>query len=241
MRAVKWLVHRFGRAYCQEVCRREYEDQQFLRINERPIEFRFVFQELTRLNAVTVLDVGTGTTALPHLIHNCGFVVTATDNVGDYWPDGMFNRHFHVIDDDITQPRLAKRFDVITCISVLEHVANYDAAVRSMFAMLNPGGHLIVTFPYNEARYIENVYKLPSAAYGQDVPYICQVFSRAQIDNWLEENGGVVIHQEYWQCFTGEFWTRGELLRPPRQVGNEQPHQLSCILLKKLERCPERG
>ena len=233
MNVLKSVVHRVGRAYCQEVCRREYEDQSFVRVNERPIEFRFAFEQLAHLKAVSVLDVGTGMTALPHLIRNCGFVVTAIDNVRDYWTDGMFNRHFYVINDDIRNSKINKRFDVITCLSVLEHVTNHNAAMRSMFSMLNPGGHLVVTFPFNESRYVPNVYALPGAGYGQNLPYVCQVYSRAELDAWLAENGGTIVCQEYWHCFTGELWTFGTFLQPPRQVAKEQLHHLTCALLRR--------
>jgi SAM-dependent methyltransferase len=231
----KTLAHRLGRAYCREVCRREYNNQQFVRVSERPIEYRFVFEQLTQLNAVSVLDVGTGTTALPQLIRTCGFLTTAIDNIQDYWPEGMFNRHYHIINDDITDTRLGKTFDVITCISVLEHIANHDAAMRSMVALLNPGGHLIVTFPYNERRYVDNVYRLPGAGYGQDAPYICQVYSRDQVTGWLTASGATLVHQEYWRFFTGELWTFGEPLRPPREVSVDQPHHLSCLVLSAAE------
>lgn len=232
MNLAKSLVHRLGRIYCREICRREYESQQPGHINERPIEFRFVFEQLTRIKTATVLDVGTGTTALPHLIRNCGFMVTAIDNVRDYWPTGMVNRHYYVLNDDITKPRIEKRFDLITCISVLEHIRDHDAAMRSMFRLLNPGGHVVVTFPYNESRYVENVYKLPGAAYGQDLPYICQVFSRSQVDHWLRENHGTLLEQEYWQCVTGELWAFGESINPPRRVDKTERHQLSCLVMR---------
>jgi SAM-dependent methyltransferase len=233
MKAINAVVHRFGRAYTRELCRREFEAQQFVRINERPIEFRFVFEQLTRLNPKTVLDVGTGTTALPHLMRNCGYVVTAADNVRDYWPAGMFNRHYHVIDDDITTSRLDQRFDVVTCVSVLEHIANHDAAMHSMLSLLTPGGHLIVTFPYSESTYVDNVYKRPGAGYGWDNPYICQVYSRAQLDRWTAENDASIVAQEYWQCFEGELWTFGTPVQPPRRVDKADRHQLSCVLIQK--------
>jgi hypothetical protein len=35
-----------------------------------------------------------------------------------------------------------------------------------MFARLACGGHLIMTFPYNETRYVRNVYELPGSSYG---------------------------------------------------------------------------
>ena len=59
------------------------------RVNERPIEYRFVFDVATRVAPTTVLDVGTGKTSLPHLLWICGYEVTAIDNVSDYWADGL--------------------------------------------------------------------------------------------------------------------------------------------------------
>jgi SAM-dependent methyltransferase len=159
--------------------------------------------------------------------------VTAIDNIYDYWPKGMFNRHFYVIQDDITHTGLTKKFDLITCVSVLEHIPNYKAAVQSMFNCLHPRGHLVLTFPYNEKKYIENVYKIPGAGYGQDAPQICQVFSRNELDNLMKTNNGLILEQEYWEVFTGDFWTFGERLYPPRQVDKSEIHQLTCILCQK--------
>ena len=73
------------------------------------------------------------------MLFNCGYVVTATDNVRDYWPGACSNRHWTVIDDDITRTRLRSSFDFITCISTLEHIQDPDAAVGYTFALLNPG------------------------------------------------------------------------------------------------------
>jgi len=73
------------------LCRREYSSQKFTRFNERPVELSFVFRKIGEIYPRTVLDVGTGTTALPHLMRSCGCLVSAVDNVNDYWPTGMVN------------------------------------------------------------------------------------------------------------------------------------------------------
>ena len=80
----------------------EYKRQTFIGLSERPVEYSFVFKCIGMLCPTRVLDVGTGTTALPHLIRNCGPLVTAIDNINDYWPSGMSNRHYYVLDKDIT-------------------------------------------------------------------------------------------------------------------------------------------
>jgi len=233
MNIAKSQVHRFGRWYIQRVCRQEYETQQYRCTNERPVEYRFVFEQLTHTSPVRVLDVGTGTTALPHLMRNCGFLVTAIDNIRDYWPQGMVNRHYHVIQDDITAPTLNQTFDFITCISVLEHIKNHQQAMQSMFHLLNPGGHLLLTFPYSENTYVPNAYELPDAGYGKDEPYVCQVYSRRELSQWIEAARAKIVTQEYWQFFTGEFWTVGKRLSPPQRVDRDHLHQWTGLLLQK--------
>ncbi len=233
LRPVKLIINKIGMLYVSMLCRREFRAQRFYEINERPIELAFLFRQLTRIWPKTVLDVGTGVTSLPHLMRTCGFVVTAIDNIKDYWPYGMVNRHYHVINDDITSPQLRQTFDFITCISVIEHIAEHDAAVKSMFSMLNPGGHLVITFPYNEGQYVENVYKLPGAGVKAIPTFITQVYSRRELDRWLRDNDGTLIEQEYWQFYTGDYWTFGDLVTPPRQVTKELSHHVTCVLIRK--------
>jgi 2-polyprenyl-3-methyl-5-hydroxy-6-metoxy-1,4-benzoquinol methylase len=212
---------------------REYKLQKFEKFNERPVEYGFVFKALATIYPKSILDVGTGLTALPHLMRNCGFVVTASDNIVDYWPQGMNNRHYHVINDDITQTRIQQKFDLITCISTLEHIVPFDDAVANMFALLNTGGLLIITCPYTENGFIDNVYILPESTYPKDKAYGAHSFSKAEVANWCTKNNAEVVEQEYWQFWTGHCWTVGSPIVPPVRSDAERPHQISCILLKK--------
>ncbi len=230
---VKNILRQLLNRYIKRICRQEFEAQIFTRFNERPIEFSFVFRKLGEIYPRNILDVGTGTTALPHLMRNCGFIVTATDNIHDYWPSGMLNRHYHLIDDDITDTHLSETFDLITCISVLEHIQKHETAVYNMFSLLKKNGHLILTFPYNEKSYVKNVYELPDSSYGKGLPYITQSFSRGELKQWLRENQGIIIDQEYWQFWEGNYWTEGNQLIPPRCVTEDDKHQLACLLIQK--------
>ena len=227
---VKSAVHSAGRRYCQAVVQSEFDAQKFRRINERPIEYRFVFEAIRQFIPKTVLDVGTGESALPSLIRTCGPIVTAIDNIRDYWPEGMVNRHFHVKDEDATRA-ISGSYDLIACISVLEHIKSHDDAIRTMLGALNPGGHLVVTFPYNEKQYIPNAYALPGAGYGSDLPYVAQVYSRKELDRWFA--GASIVKQEYWRVFSGEFWTFGDTLRPPVETTKDDLHQLTCLVVRK--------
>ncbi len=233
LKALKSRTTTLLNRYVSRVCEQEFARQTFTRFNERPVEFGFVFRKMTEIYPRTILDIGTGTTALPHLMRNCGSLVTATDNVKDYWPAGMVNRHYHIIDDDIRASRIEARFDLITCISVLEHIGDSDGAVRNMFTLLKPGGHLLLTFPYNERGYVRNVYELPGSSYGQRAPYITQSYSRAELNRWRDENQATIVEQEYWRFWEGEYWTVGTQIIPPVRVSAAERHQLSCVHLKR--------
>lgn len=214
--------------------KKEYEHQKYIGINERVIEYEFVFKQLKKYYPKTVLDIGTGTTALPHLIRNCGFLVTAIDNIRDYWSDGMKNRHYHVIDDDITKTQVKSKFDLILCISVLEHIKDSTGAVKNMLSLLNSGGHLVLTCPYTENEYCKNVYELEgSDAFQKDLDFVCQSYSRANINEWFPIPEFQIIEQEYWELWEGNFWSTGKEVFPPILSNREDRHQLTCLVIKK--------
>ena len=216
------------------VVRREFKTQQFKRYNERPVEFAFLFRAIARLAPRSILDVGSGTTAVPHLMRNCGPVVTATDNVRDYWPRGMTNRHYYVLDDDIRHTRLHDTFDMVTCISTLEHIVPAEEAVRSMLGRLRPGGHLVITCPYTEREHVDNVYALPgSSRAGGRKRYVAQSFSRVDLDRWFC-GAGEIVEQEFWRYWTGAHWTEGTEIIPPEPSSAGRPHQHTCLLVRKL-------
>ena len=198
-----------GRWFLWPMLLLEWKRSHLKQLNERAAEYGYALKWLLKICPVDVLDVGAGTSSWPHLMANCGFHVTAIDKIKDYWKSGFFNRHYHVINDDVTRPKINRQFDFITCISVIEHIPNHKEAFFGMLGLLKPGGHLVLTFPYNEKRYIDNVYKLPKAGYGSDYPFICQVYSRTQIDEWLGGNSARIIDQEYYKIFSGELWTFG--------------------------------
>ena len=227
-------IHKIGGAYVNRICEAEAQSQTFLRINERPIEYSFALRALAAGQPRTVLDVGTGTTAWPHLLRNCGYVVTAIDNVRDYWPHGMTNRHWRVQDIDITQPNVelgGKKFDAITCISVVEHIEDHLAAVRNMVALLAPDGVLVITTPFSQHNPYPNVYKHPDVTWRMDLPYICRSSSETELLEWLG-CGLQVKHRELWQMFSGPVWRTGQ---PStwKQVSEDERHQLGCFAFSR--------
>jgi 2-polyprenyl-3-methyl-5-hydroxy-6-metoxy-1,4-benzoquinol methylase len=97
--AWKRYVNAIGLTYARLLAKREYKKQRFVSINERPIEYPFLFSSLAASSVETVLDVGTGQSALPSVLRTCGYAVTAIDNMSDYWPRGTTNKHYHIVDE----------------------------------------------------------------------------------------------------------------------------------------------
>ena len=229
---LKQAVHALGRAYLNHLTQDAALSQKFTRHNERSVEYGYVFQALSTYRPRSVLDVGSGDTALPSLMRTCGPIVTAIDNVRDYWRAGMVNRHWHIVDDDITRTNIIDRFDMITCVSVIEHIADHLDAMRSMMSLLAPDGVLVITTPYSETRHVSNVYELEGAAYGHDLPYICRSTSRSELDQWLDAAGGKLVDQEFWKNWSGDVWCQGDILDRPLKVEASAPHQLACLTIK---------
>jgi len=229
------ILRTIGRSYIRRILREEYINQR-IQLNERPIEFRFCFDCLTQTGATTVLDIGSGNTALPHLLYNCGCKVTAIDNVSDYWPSGLFNRHWAICDEDIVAPTLKQKFEMVTCISVIEHIEQHVEAFTSMAALTAPGGWMVVTTPYNEIEHVDNVYALPTASIGKHASYICRSSSRQTLNQWINATNLELITQEYWHTWTGRIWAQGKRVLPPKKVRQHNPHQLTCLLFHKPHR-----
>jgi 2-polyprenyl-3-methyl-5-hydroxy-6-metoxy-1,4-benzoquinol methylase len=230
----KALARRAGDWYVRRLCSAESDSQKFTNHNEKPIEYRFALECLARVRPRTVLDVGTGTTAWPHLLHNCGFVVTAIDNVRDYWEHQIVNRHWTVLDVDITKPgEFHGPFDAVTCISVIEHIVDHQKAVHNMLQMLAAGGLLVITTPYNHREHSPNVYKRPDALYGQHLPYICRSHSAKEIEEW-QQLGARLKRRELWRLFSGPVWATGERVAWEQVQSENAPHQLGCFEFEKV-------
>lgn len=232
-RAIKRIGRRVLNVYLKRICLQEFRDQRFSRFNERPVELAFVFRHQASLYPKTVLDVGTGRTALPQLIRNGGALVTAIDNIRDYWSHEVINRHYHVIDDDICESKLSSEFDLVTCVSVLEHIQDADAAVRHMVRLTASGGHLLLTFPYSPDSYVPNVYALEGSSYGQTAPYVTQAFDDSRIASWQRENRLRLVDVEYWRFWEGAHWTQGQQIIPPRRQPGPDGAQLACLLFAR--------
>ena len=237
-RPVKDIARRLARRYVQSILEDEWAKARrgdlFGDPNERPIEYAFALTQIASHCPGSVLDIGTGMTSWPHLLANCGLAVSATDNIKDYWSEAIWNRHWLVENDDITRTTVNGTFDMITCMSVLEHIVKYEDAARSMGALLNPGGRVILTVPFNNDRYIENVYKMEGSRLNRPgIAFVGQVFSRAVLEAAFSKAGLVPEYEELYDAHTGAFWSIGERIQPIRRASRGAKHDLGCFVFRK--------
>lgn len=223
-----------GQKYLNPILNLEQKKRPFPIINERPVEYGFSFKHLQKLCIGKLIDIGPGKSSWPHILSTCGYDVTAIDKIDGYW-SSYINRHYKIINDDITNPKLNGTFQFATCLSVLEHIPDHQLAMKNIHGLLDKNGYLLLSFPYNENEYHEDIYKHPKAGYGKGSNFITQVYSRKEIDKWLDDTSFEIIDQEYYKIFEGEYWTFGERISPAEKVDNTELHHLTCILLKKNE------
>ena len=58
---------------------------------------------------------------------------------------GYGNLFFEV--DSLPAPKTFRRFDLVLCFSMLHYIKDINEAIRSLFRLVNPGGHLIFNYP----------------------------------------------------------------------------------------------
>ena len=99
----------------------------------------------------TALDVGCGPGELMKLLHD-KLAPDATLTGVDLSPDVISKNRvrmpwasFETL--NIEEERLDRRFDLITCSEVVEHLGDRKLAFENLAAMLNPGGRLLITCP----------------------------------------------------------------------------------------------
>jgi SAM-dependent methyltransferase len=221
-----------GKKYLSPILKLEQKKRPFPVINERATEYSFALKHMQELCTGKVLDIGSGKSSWPHLLSTCGFVVKAIDKMDDYW-NSYFNRHYKIDNDDITNPKTKEKFQFATCLSVLEHIPDHRVAMINIHDLLETNGYLVLTFPYNENGYYEDIYKHPDAGYGQDANFITQVFSREEINCWLSDTSIEIIDQKFYKAFTGDVWTMGDRVTPCEQTTSSDLHHLTCILFQK--------
>ncbi|MBT3261230.1 class I SAM-dependent methyltransferase [bacterium] len=222
--------------YCNNKCLKYiyFNKKKSNYLYERVIEFAFTLEKLSENKILNVLDVGTGTNSFSSTLEHCGFNVTASDLMGSYW-SFFQNRHIFVYKDDITKSKFeSEKFDAVTCISTLEHIEDYNAAIKQMVRIIKSKGLLILTFPYSCDEFCENVYKLKTAdKMAQGFRYIARSFCDDQIEEWCSRFNIEIADKKYIRGWDGKFWRSGKRIDFPYEVKEKEKANAICLVFKK--------
>lgn len=114
---------------------------------------RPVVEQLNRVEAHTVLDLGCGSGWFTSALDRCGFAVVGADiDEGELERARQAYPHLSFAQLDATQSLdagLTLRFDAVVAIDVIDHVAMPRRLVEVALEALRPGGLLIVVAPYH--------------------------------------------------------------------------------------------
>lgn len=109
----------------------------------RMFEYPYVSLNIQRNKRLSILDVGSGYSYFPFYVSSFGHNVTCCDL---FDLSALYdNTSINFMMDDITVSNNNNKYDLVYCISVLEHLVDKKAAVNKMYDMLNDGGRLILT------------------------------------------------------------------------------------------------
>lgn len=122
-------------------------------VNERVVELPWVLGNLPP-PPVRILDVGACESPLALMLASIGYQVTAVD----LRPYPFTHSNLKVVSGDVTKLALSGKFDVVICLSTLEHIglpvyggrtmlAGDTLAIQRMYHWLKPGGNLLLTVP----------------------------------------------------------------------------------------------
>ncbi|MGE5249158.1 MAG: class I SAM-dependent methyltransferase [Bacteroidota bacterium] len=149
---------------------------------------RFIFRLLEGLTFTSVLDAGCGTGVLLQEIRRkypraqvTGFEYSSRglDFARRRLPDGEFRTL------DLGKASLGRKFDLITCIDVLEHIPDDRAALKNLLDMT--GGYLILSVPLGPLFEVE----------AQRLGHV-HGYSREEVESKLRESGFEILKVIQW-------------------------------------------
>ncbi len=149
---------------------------------------RFIFSLMKGIRFTSVLDAGCGTgVLLQQIIEKYPHVRVSGS---EYSPQGLEvarkrlpQGDFHVL--DLSEKALEKKFDLVTCIDVLEHIEDDRSALKNLAAMT--AGHLILSVPLGP------LFRVEAERMGHVHGY-----SRSEVEAKLREAGFQIVKAIQW-------------------------------------------
>lgn len=119
----------------------------------RPYEYKWMVNTVKTLgDNLTILDAACGFKTPGHMmLAECENVtrITAQDlGIGyasSFLTNGLDHPKVTKVKSDLRTWTPDKEYDVVVCISSLEHIPNYPQALNTMYQALKPGGHCLLT------------------------------------------------------------------------------------------------
>ncbi|MBN2421509.1 class I SAM-dependent methyltransferase [Candidatus Woesearchaeota archaeon] len=109
--------------------------------------YETVIKLVKKINPKKILDLGSGYGGLVEALAKNGFDVTASD----LHPENFRLKHVNCVKINLNEKvSFPKKYDLITCTEVVEHLENPSNLFLSAHALLEKNGTLIVTTPNNQ-------------------------------------------------------------------------------------------
>lgn len=172
------------------------------------IRFRHIRRLLAKHDARgDLLDVGCGAGALINLLKRDGRFtrLEGCDFSSEAIRIAKAHHEFDFFVADLTQPTDfgMGRHDTITCSEVLEHIDDLQAATNTIFALLRPGGIVVITVPFGMKHWSST----------DEFAGHVRRFEPGLLEDAVKVAGGEVLEQFVWGRFVYDLYYRMFLSR----------------------------
>jgi len=201
-----------------------------LKPSDRFIEYPFIFKRLPKNKDTKILDVGCSGSFFPLLLASLGYNTTACDIrpyevLNNLSFDNFSFEQKDIIKDNFT----AESFDLVTCISVLEHIglkgrygseANISGDREMVLAIkriLKKEGRALITIPYGKAEIFP--------------PYL-RIYNKKGVDELI--TGFQVLEREFYCLDDNGDWKKCTAEEGQLKRVKQDEYGLALLYLKKL-------
>ncbi|MFA6088646.1 MAG: class I SAM-dependent methyltransferase [Candidatus Woesearchaeota archaeon] len=198
-------------------------------LNERVVEYPFALSMVSRTKGRNVVDVGSGPTpAFWYILTNIGFNAIALDPMAKSSIKFSSKTNKFKRKSIVNSGMPSNYFDIVFCISTLEHVKEYEKAILEMNRICKPQGLIVVTTPFCCNEYIKDTIGLPKTK-----KYSCNhAYSLSQYEKWTNIIG-TIEEKKIWRAWSGPSWRKGERFFIPKPVSEEKDADLIAVCWRK--------